>query len=162
MIPMRFVLGINALGLILCALAQTDGNNVSYPVGYRRWAHVKSTLIGPQHPRYESNGGLHHFYANDKALEGYRTGKFPDGAVLVDDLFELIDKGGGVTSEAARRRIAVMAKDSARYRDTSGWGFEVFKGDDSNPSLNAAGKAACVACHGERKAHDFVYSQYRN
>src|SRR4051812_19989612 len=101
MIPMKVVLSTVALVLFLTAptpwaQAQADLAAVQYPAGYRQWTHVKSTLIGPQHPRFASNGGLHHFYANEKALEGYRTGNFLDGAVLVDDLLEIQDAGGGI------------------------------------------------------------------
>ena len=31
------------------------------------------------------HGLIHHIYANEKALEGYRTGHFPEGAVLIAD-----------------------------------------------------------------------------
>jgi hypothetical protein len=149
---------------LLCgtwAIAATDDAVVPYPAGYRKWVHVKSTVIGPEHPRYASNGGIHHFYANEKAMEGYSSGKFPDGAVLVDDLLEIIKGSDGVSSEGARRRVAVMVKGGARYRDTGGWGFEIFKGDESAPALNAEGKAACFACHGMQKEHDLVFSQFR-
>ena len=33
-------------------------------------------------------GGIHHIYANDKAIEGYRNELFPDGAVIIFDLLE--------------------------------------------------------------------------
>ena len=154
MIPMHAV-------LLFVSLIAADSKEVAYPAGYRQWTHVKSTLIGPQHPRFAANGGLHHFYANEKGMEGYRTGKFPDGAVLIDDLLEIKDTGGGVTAEGLRRRVAVMAKDSKRFPDTGGWGFEVFKANETKPSLNAEGKAACNACHSGRKGHDYVFSQYR-
>ena len=62
--------------------------------------------------------------------------------------------------ERAARRVAVMLKDGARYRDTDGWGFEIFKGDDS-PGADAEGKAACFACHGMQKGRDAVFSQFR-
>ncbi len=148
---------------LLCgawAFAEAEGTIVPYPSEYRKWVHVKTTLIGPQHPRFASNGGIHHFYANEKAMEGYRSGKFPDGSILIDDLLE-IKESGGVSSEGARRRVAVMVKDGALYRDTGGWGFEIFKGDDVAPGLNAEEKAACFACHGKQKDRDSVFSQFR-
>ena len=43
---------------------------VDYPQGYRSWTHVMSYVIGPQSPAHARNGGLHNFYANEKALEG--------------------------------------------------------------------------------------------
>jgi hypothetical protein len=153
---------IAGIGLVcsMWAFAEVESPNVPYPGEYRNWIHVKSTLIGPQHASFTTNGGIHHFYANQKAVEGYRTGKFPDGSVLIDDLLELKDSAG-VSSEGARRRVAVMVKDVSRYGDTGGWGFEVFKGDDSTPVLKAEGKAACFACHAKQKEHDSVFSQFR-
>ena len=151
---------IVSLGLLcgVLALAAPEGATVPYPEAWRKWVHVKSTLIGPQHSSFASNGGIHHFYANQKALEGYTSDKFPDGSVLIDDLLE-VKENAGVTTEGARRRVAVMVKDTARYRDTGGWGFEIFKGDESVPVLDAAGKAACFACHGKQK--ESVFSKFR-
>jgi Cytochrome P460 len=151
-----------AAGILAVAVFATaeEGDSVGYPAEYRSWTHVKSTLVGPQSPGFAANGGLHHFYANPKGVEGYRTGAFPDGAVLVDDLLEVKDAGiPGVTNEGPRRRVAVMVKDSQRYAKTGGWGFEVFPADTHAGSLNAEGRAACFACH--QKAKNGVYSGLR-
>jgi cytochrome c551/c552 len=151
-----------AAGILAVAVFATaeEGDAVAYPAQFRSWAHVKSTLVGPQSPGFAANGGLHHFYANAKGVEGYRTGAFPDGAVLVDDLLETKDTATpGVTSEGPRRRLAVMVKDSQRFAKTGGWGFEVFPGDTQTASLNADGRAACFACH--QKAKNAVYSELR-
>jgi len=67
---------------------------IVYPAGFRDWNHVRSALIGPASPAYKEYGGLHHIYANAKAMEGYRGGKFPDGSVLVFDLFEANEHHG--------------------------------------------------------------------
>jgi hypothetical protein len=134
-------------------------NKIPFPAGFREWAHVKSTLVGSANPSFATNGGLHHFYANAKALEGYRNGSFPDGSILIDDLLETKDGAAGVTGEGARRRLAVMVKDSARFADTGGWGFEVFKGDTQTGSLSSDGRAACFACH--QKAANSVFTTFR-
>lgn len=150
-----------AMATLACCLgvwAQTDEGVIPFPEGYRKWVHVKSTLIGPQSPAFERNGGIHHFYANDKALEGYGSGAFPDGSVLVDDLLEAKD-AAGVTSDGTRRRVAVMVKQGLRFRETGGWGFEVFKGDGRDAALDAAAKAACFACH--KSGRDSVFSEFR-
>lgn len=143
---------------IVCVPGQS-GDGVPFPHQYRKWWHVKTTVIGPQSPNFRRNGGIHHFYANEIAMEGYRTGKFPEGSVLVDDLLEA--KGvDGVTTEGPRVRVAVMIKQSARYFETGGWGFEIFKGDsETDGSLTAQEKAACFACH--QKGRDSVLSEYR-
>ncbi|HEU0185279.1 MAG TPA: cytochrome P460 family protein [Blastocatellia bacterium] len=136
--------------------------NVEYPKGYRNWTHVMSYLIGPQSPAYEKNGGLHHFYANEKALEGYRSGKFPDGSVLVDERNKA-QENEGMTKGGDLIGIGVMVKDSRRYADTGGWGFEIFVGDDhANGLLHAQGRATCYNCHVKQKDNDYVFSKLRN
>src|SRR5215469_18954525 len=73
--------------------AQID-DMASFPKEFRKWAHVKSVLVGPQSAAFATEGGIHHIYANDKALEGYETGKFPDGSVIVYDLLETKEIAG--------------------------------------------------------------------
>src|SRR5262245_20856326 len=100
-------------------------SEIPYPDGYRKWVHVSSTLIGPQSPFFANNGGIHHIYANEKALQGYETGKFPDGSIVVFDLLST-KENNGATIEASRQRIDVMVKDAERFAGTGGWGFERF------------------------------------
>ena len=145
--------------LAAAALAGSKGSAIPFPENYRQWTHVKSTLVGPQAPGFQNNGGYHHFYANEQAMEGYRTGTFPDGSILIDDGLEATEKGG-VTMEGPRRRVAVMVKDSRRFADSQGWGFESFPGDGRDGSLSAAQKGACLACH-QRAGRELVYSQFR-
>jgi Cytochrome P460 len=134
---------------------------VTYPAGYRSWTHVKTALIGPQSPFFSRYGGIHHIYANEKAVRGYRTGHFPDGAVIVFDLLET-QESAGITAEGSRKFIDVMAKDSARFADTGGWGYEEFEGDsETERSLTAQAKAACSMCHMNQKDHDYVFSVFR-
>jgi hypothetical protein len=133
---------------------------VEYPQGYRNWTHVASSLVGPQSPLYEKAGGLHHFYANEKALEGYRTGKFPDGAVLVDER-NRAQEHEGVTKVGERVGLAVMAKDSRRYAETGGWGFEVFRGENQTGALQAQGKTTCYNCHAKQRERDSIFTTLR-
>src|ERR1043165_9995737 len=58
---------------------------VPYPDGFRSWQHVKSVVVGPEASGFRNRGGFHHFYANAVAIEGYRSGKFPNGSVIVDE-----------------------------------------------------------------------------
>jgi hypothetical protein len=134
---------------------------VPYPEGYRRWTHVRSGLTGPESPDYQATGGLHHIYANDKAMEGYEGSRFPDGSVIVYDLLKVQTKGG-VTSEAERRYVTVMHKDSKRFADTGGWGFEVFiKDSRTERAVWPNAKTKCYDCHTNRKDNDFVFGSFR-
>ena len=47
--------------------------------------------------------------------------------------------------EGPRKVLGVMVKDSRRYRDTGGWGFEGFKGDSTTE--RAVGSQAATACY---------------
>jgi len=134
--------------------------DVAYPADYRTFQHVKSTLVGPENKGFAGNGGLHHFYANPAGMDGYRTGTFSDGATLIDDLVAFTADEAGLSHEGARRRVAVMVKDTKKFADSGGWGFEIFKGDGRDASLTDAGRAACYACH--KTAGDAaVFTKYR-
>jgi len=146
-----------------CALyAAADGPDaIKYPVGYRQWQHVKSSIVGPQSASFGRNGGMHHFYANERAVEGYRSaGAFPDGSILVDERLEVREEKGN-TLEGTRISVAVMVKDATRFRDTGGWGFEVFTGENTSAGvLTAERRNTCFGCH-EKATHDSVYSAIR-
>jgi Cytochrome P460 len=143
----------------VCAWALDDTE--SFPTEFRHWAHVKSVLVGPQSAAFATEGGIHHIYANPKALAGYATGKFPDGAVIVYDLLETKQIAGD-TVEGPTRRVDVMLKHSARYPTTGGWEFMSFKGSDqTNGKLSPERQAQCAGCHSRSKDHDGVFSEFR-
>lgn len=149
-----------ALAMLLAAAAPPPA--VNYPAGFRSWRHVKSMVLHPGHALYDAFGGLHHIYANPKAVAGYQTGKFPDGAVIVFDLVEA-PTAGNATTEGPRKVVGVMVKNSARYPETGGWGFEGFKGDSQTErAVGANAKTACFACHLGQKDTDYVFSKLRN
>ena len=150
---------IAILAVSFALWAQVD-EAPSFPQ-FRKWVHVKSVLVGPQSNAFATEGGIHHIYANDKALEGYNSGKFPDGSVLVYDLLETKEVAGN-TIEGQTRRVDVMVKQSERYASTGGWEFMSFSGNDqSNGKLTAARQANCAGCHADTKDHDFVFSEFR-
>lgn len=135
---------------------------VPYPSSYRDWQHVKSMVIEEGHPLFAAFGGIYHLYANPKAIEGYKAGKFPDGSVIVFDLLEASRKDSAVT-EGPRKVLGVMHKDAKKYAATGGWGFEGFGGGDQSKRVVGANAAsACFACHAPQKDHDYVFSRLRD
>ena len=69
--------------------ADVRNDDVDYPDDYRKWSHVKSMVLQEAHPLYKTFGGIHHVYANSKALQALKAGKpYPDGSFLVFDLLE--------------------------------------------------------------------------
>ena len=156
----RILTVLSSLLLVLPAIAADP--LVSYQAGYRNWHHVKSMVIDKGHPLYEAFGGIHHLYANPKAVAGYKSGKFPDGAIIVFDLLEAKSADNAVT-EGARKVVGVMHKDAKKYAATGGWGFEGFGGGDRNNRVvrdNAA--SAGFACHEPQKDRDYVFSRLRD
>jgi hypothetical protein len=150
-----------ALLLATAPAIAADPPAVPYPAGYRDWTHVKSMVIGEGHPLFASFGGIHHVYANDLALRGYRSGNFPVGSVLVFDLLAVQPAGGALT-EGARKVVGVMVKDPARWPTTGGWGFEGFAGDSRTERVvGANAKAACFDCHAPQKGSDYTFSRPR-
>ena len=138
-----------------------EKKGVPYPTGYRDWTHVMSMLIfDEKHPLYNPFGGLHHIYVNTKGLTAYRKGgSFPDGTVIVFDLFEAkMDQGAYV--EGSRKFIGVMQKDAKKFKETGGWGFDAFEKDTKNSFVKDGGKS-CFNCHAGQKEKDYVFSKYR-
>lgn len=159
-------LALAVTGVLAWSLSSWAQSNdaIPYPTGYRQWTHVKSTIIGPKSPAYEKIGGIQHIYANEKGMEGYRTGRFPEGSILVYDFLKTEDDAysEGRTNEGSRRFTSVMVKDSKRYAATGGWGFEEFRGDSqTDRMIGAEAPTKCYDCHTSQKERDFVFSAYR-
>ena len=149
------------LGITAATVALAAEPEVPYPAGYRDWHHVKSMVIEQGHPLYGAFGGIHHLYANDKALEGYRSDAFPDGAVIIFDLLDAVHDSNAVT-EGARKVVGVMHKDARKFAATGGWGFEGFGGGDpTNRVVGANAASACFACHQPQKDQDYTFSRLR-
>jgi len=151
---------LTSMALALPAIAADP--LVPYPADYRNWHHVKSMVIDKGHPLYEAFGGIHHLYANPKAVAGYKSGKFPNGAVIVFDLLEAKSADNTVT-EGSRKVVGVMHKDAKKYASTGGWGFEGFGGGDrKNRVVRDNAASACFACHEPQKAQGYVFSHLRD
>jgi len=132
-------------------------NDVAYPEGYRHWTHVKSGFLGPAHSNVKYRG-FNHTYANDAAVNGYETGKFPEGSVIVVDIIEAV-AGDNYSSESKRHHMDVMQKDSTRFKSTGGWGYGQFESDNSPRMLTIEQKTTCYNCH--LKQEDHVFSALR-
>ena len=103
-------------------IVKAESPKVAFPDGYRSWQHVKSVVVGPEHKSFAAEGGkIFEFYANPNAVEGYRTGKFPNGSVLVRETLKTIAGEGelkGILREGERSGLDVMVKDDRVYGET--------------------------------------------
>ena len=153
-------------GILLCSafipttLFADIKTEVSYPKGYQDWTRVKSMIIQQGHKHFNAFGGFHHVYANEKALQSLKKSKpFKKGSVLVFELFKAVEENHSIT-EGERQVIGVMVKDSKKYPETAGWGFEDFKKADPKQRSVTNMKEQCFSCHESQKDNDFVYTIY--
>jgi hypothetical protein len=159
--------GLGLASLLAEESAAPNPPEVPYPDGYRNWRHVSSAVQVPKpdaanKPSAEDkiatpHGVIRNLYANEKAIEGYHTGHFPEGSVLIADWFVLEPKGPGLV-QGPRKSVNVMIRD-ARYAATGGWGFEDFD-KDSRTTRNVGPNAAkaCFECHSRAKEREGVFS----
>jgi len=145
--------------LWVIAAAQRE-KDVDYPSDYRSWQHVKTMVIQPGHALEDPFGGIHHIYANSKAMSGLTSGQYEDGAVFVFDLLDY-DNSNNTIVETDRKRLDVMQYDSEQFSETGGWGFESFVGDSRTERVEQDVVTACFNCHIPAKESNYVYSQYR-
>ena len=137
-------------------------HTMPYPEGFRKWVHIKTTLTGIGVVPQRKFDGFHHIYANEKAVTGYETGHFPDGAIIVFDkqTVDTLYNSNNTLGSGTRKYIDVMYKDSKAFSDTGGWGFEEFTGDSRTEGrLSIEQQQSCFTCHKSQKDADFVFSK---
>ena len=145
--------------------AQTAGDDVPFPNGFRDWFLVNSMIVTKDSPIFDQLGGLHMIYVNAKGLPTLKNGgplPYPDGTVFADDVHEFSIKDGAYV-EGKKKVVAVMVKDAKKYPGTGGWGFQVWAGGEATkPLVSDAAHAvqACFACHTPQKDRDFTFSTY--
>ena len=151
-------LAIVALAFAGCFCARgADDQAVPYPEGYRHWTYLHSSLIPPKLPGFwkrpcekPCTAGIFNFYANEKAMTGLRAGVYPDGAVIAEELLEILGSASGGGKEGERRLVGVMVKDSQRYASTGGWGFGSY---DAPPGrINLIARPGTPASHAISRA----------
>jgi hypothetical protein len=150
-----------ATAAILLLSPSYGAESVQYPDNFRRWVHIGTGVILPASNAKlmsEDEEGMHHIFANPKAVEGYATGDFPDDSIIVYELREAQQKNG-VIFEGESKRVDMMLKDSVLRKDTGGWRFERFWGNDRAQDTVHDSGASCFQCHAKANAHGLVFSQ---
>ena len=171
-------LGVASLIFVLASgvvMAMKDGDKsfspyvdeqgrISLPKDFRlKMVHLGSFFV----PEGEASG-FHDVYAEAEAVLHYRkNGTFPDGATIVKELrpSQSGDYTTGKNVSHATSDIKqwfVMVKDTkGRFKDNSvwgdGWGWALFKTNDSSVNVSQDYKKDCLGCHAPAKKTDWVY-----
>jgi len=162
---MRFL--ITLIWILISLMNSQDPPPVPYPEGYRSWTFLHSLLVPGAYSAFGKTpcvkpctNGMFYFYANELAMKGLRTGTYPDGAIIAEEMleFKVGEKGAG--KEGRRVLAAVMVKDAQRYAATDGWGYANFDEGSKANTLDAKGQQTCHQCHVSRKDHGYVFSEY--
>ena len=150
------------------AAKYTAKGELMMPQNYRQWIFVGA----PVTPNDMNNGKaafpeFHHVYIDPASFATYKkTGKFPNGTVIVKEL-----AGVGAKSSASGNGyfagefigVAAAVKDAKRFaKEPGNWAYFNFMGDDGKalPSAKAQATAACNACHQKNAVEDWVFTQH--
>jgi cytochrome P460 len=111
---------------------------------------------------------LHIVYTARQNVEAYlRTGRFPDGAVLVKDVFtartEALPTGTSSYAGDLAGRFVMVKNDAGRLgtgpRFGDGWGWAFYEGAEMTRTVTADYKNDCLPCHEPARGQDLVYLQ---
>jgi hypothetical protein len=148
------------------AVVDTKGN-LRVPSDYRTayealgtWAVAKDDGPGSKQ--------LHMVYASPGTIAAFRkNGQFPDGTVLVKEVFNTATKDmttGTVSSAGTLAGWFVMVKDSAgRFPENKlwgdGWGWSWFDAANPRKTTSTDYTADCQSCHAPARQSDWIYTR---
>jgi Cytochrome P460 len=168
------VAGAVLSGLILsgAAVAESfspyvdDKGKISIPKDFRSWYFLGSWGVAADEEGKAGSKGFHNVYTQPETVSAFRkTGKFPDGAVLVKELLKAKTDGmttGEISYATETEGWFIMIKDSkGRFKGNKlwgrGWGWSLFKAKDPMKTVTKNFKANCIPCHVPAKKNDWIY-----
>jgi hypothetical protein len=142
-----------------------EGGNLHVPDDYRTtYQSLGSWAVAAD--QGHGSKELHVVYASPGTIDAYRKdGRFPDGAVLVKEVFEAATgpmTTGTVSHAATMKGWFVMVKDSkGRYTGNrlwgDGWGWSWFDAGNPSKTTSTDYKADCQSCHVPARGSDWIY-----
>ena len=147
------------------AAVDDAAGNLHVPDAYRTtYQSLGSWAVGAD--QGQGSKELHVVYASPGTIAAYRRdGHFPDGAVLVKEVYEAATQPmmtGTVSHADTLKGWFVMVKDSkGRHAGNrlwgDGWGWSWFDAADPSKTTSTDYKLNCESCHVPAQASDWVY-----
>jgi hypothetical protein len=147
----------------------TKDDRMQLPKDYRQWTFLSSGL----NMTYAANGGgdsahprFENVFVNPEAYQAFlKTGSWPDKTAFIlevrnSDSKVSINKDGRVQTDIAV--IEAHVRDTARFKETGGWGFYGFTGDalKKGEGIPFAKTADCFTCHQQNGAVETTFVQF--
>ncbi len=132
-------------------------NGITFYPDYMSWK-----VVAPSYR--EDRGQLRIITGNDSAIAALRSGTkpLPDGSVLAKVAWKA-DKHPAfpvATEPTSFVQVEFMVKDAAKYKDTGGWGFARFVGNELKPYGKDAGFVSeCFGCHTPVANNDYLFTR---
>jgi hypothetical protein len=143
-----------------------DKGNLRVPADYR----TAYQMLGSWAVAADDGPGskeLHVVYASPGTIAAYRKdGHFPDGAVLVKEVFNAATEDmttGTVSSAGTLAGWFIMVKDNvARFPGNKlwgdGWGWSWFEATDPQKTTSTDYTTDCQSCHEPARQSDWIYT----
>lgn len=138
------------------------------PDDYREWVFLSSSL-GLRYasdPAAGTHGAevYHNVYLNPAAYQEFlRSGRFPDGTMLVLELMSSeVKQEPGLQGSYQKERVGLEASVKDRRRFETTWAYFSFDGGDSKWKERADPfpPERCWSCHHQRAETDHVFTQF--
>lgn len=112
---------------------------------------------------------LHVVYAAPESVAAYRAdGEFPDGAVIVKDVYttktEFLTTGTASYADTLAGRFVMVRDAGDRFAGASplwgdGWGWAFYEGAETRRTATTDYRADCLGCHEPARPQGLIYSQ---
>src|SRR5262245_9396171 len=140
------------------------GGNLHVPANYRTAYHFLGSWAVAE-DQSKGSSELHIVYASPGTIDAYRKdGRFPDGAVLVKEVFLATteEMTTGTVSRVGRLKgwFVMMKDDKGRFAGNKlwgdGWGWSWFDAADPSKTTSTDYRVDCKSCHVPAQASDWV------
>ena len=133
-------------------------NGIALITGYRNWE-----VIAPSYR--EDKNHIRVILGNPAAIKAMKENirPFPDGSVMAKVAWNAVKhpKFPAATVPGAFSQVEFMIKNSAKFRETGGWGFARFVGNELKPyGKNSSFVMECFGCHQPVKGNDYVFTGF--
>jgi hypothetical protein len=151
------VFSLFSAGSIFASDLPVAPNGIAIYPDYMSWK-----IISPSYR--EDKGHIRIITGNEIAVAALRAGNkpLPDGSVLAKAAWkaEKHPNFPVATEPGAFVQVEFMVKDAKKYKDTGGWGFARFVGNELKPyGKDATFVGECFGCHMPVASNDYLFTK---